>query len=160
MSIFFFYYSHPFSLISLSFWQASLPCSFCDTFPPNFLIILAGTGRGHPRVHSLISASAQDSVCCSPGEKSQAKTAVVQLARVKHSPSYKTRTRPAKHSCPPSRPQNKAEVVSWAMFVLALCPAVNLTTSSLYYVLFFFFFHMQSQETFLSWVNMYRHTKL
>lgn len=33
-SAFFYYYSHPFSLIILPFWQASLPCSFCDAFSP------------------------------------------------------------------------------------------------------------------------------
>lgn len=51
-------------------------------------------------------------------------------------------------------------MVSWPMFVLALCPGVNLTDGSLFYVLFFFAFHMQSQETFLPQVSAYMHIHL
>lgn len=40
-----FYYSHPFSLIIPSLWQAALPCSFCDTFLPDFFITLTRAGH-------------------------------------------------------------------------------------------------------------------
>lgn len=91
---FFFDYSHPFSLITLSFWQASPPCSFYDAFCPDFFIIPARGGRGHPRAHSWISLSA---ACLSPAERSQAEPAAAQLARVIIPPC----TGPVKHCCPP-----------------------------------------------------------